>query len=107
MAAVGGTFLHGFDPVALSLIVLAVAFAAIVVVVAIRRRRNTPRWLRSKAARKRLDVIARDLDRLAEYGPGLPDIDPFCGSPSSAARTRWPRVGSTRRSKNTAPRTSS
>ena len=70
----GGSFLEGNDPAALLLIAVAVVVTAIVVGrAAIRHRRKFPRWLKSLMARKRLDVIVRDVDRMAEYAGGLDD----------------------------------
>jgi len=69
-----GAFLEGNDPAALLLIAVAVVVTAIVVGrAAIRHRRRFPRWLKSLMARKRLDVIVRDVDRMAEYDGGIDD----------------------------------
>jgi tetratricopeptide (TPR) repeat protein len=69
-----GTFLEGNDPAALLLIAMAVVGTAIVVGIAVYRyRRKFPRWLKSLVVKKRLDVIVRDVDRLAEGGSALGD----------------------------------
>jgi tetratricopeptide (TPR) repeat protein len=76
----GGTFLHGSDPVALVLIVAAVVFAATVAGMTVyRQRRRLPRWLRSIMVKRRLDMIRRDLYRMAEY----------VGSPFESEQSAW------------------
>ena len=76
----GESFLRGYDPVALLLIVLAIAFAATVGGVTIyRQRKRLPRWLRSMMVRRRLDMIRRDLYRMAEY----------VGSPHESDQAAW------------------
>jgi tetratricopeptide (TPR) repeat protein len=76
MPCMGGTFLEGIDPAALLLILVAVAVTTFLGVrTTLRSRRRFPRWLRSVMVRKRLDVIVRDLDRMAEYVGSLRDSD--------------------------------
>jgi tetratricopeptide (TPR) repeat protein len=91
----GGTFLEGNDPAALLLIAVAVVVTAIVVArAAIRYRRRFPRWLKSLLATKRLDVIVRDVDRMAEYAGGLDDSSqaiwhPFQLGLAAMAACQW------------------
>jgi tetratricopeptide (TPR) repeat protein len=76
----GETLLQGYDPVAILLIALAIAFAATVVGVTVyRQRKRFPRWLRSMMVRRRLDMIRRDLYRMAEHG----------GSPYESEHAAW------------------
>ncbi len=83
----GGTFLEGNDPAALLLIAVAVVGTAIIVGRAIyRQRRKFPRWLKSLVSRKRLDVIVRDVDRLAEYDGALYDSEQVVWQPFEVGR---------------------
>jgi tetratricopeptide (TPR) repeat protein len=76
----GESSLPGNDPLALVLIILAIAFAATVVGVTIyRQRKRFPRWLRSMMVRRRLDMIRRDLNRMAEY----------VGTPTESEQAAW------------------
>jgi tetratricopeptide (TPR) repeat protein len=91
----GGVFAQGYDPLALLLIVLAVAFAATVVGVTVyRQRKRFPRWLRSMMVRRRLDMIRRDLYRMAEH-VGMPyesqqaDWQPFEYGLAAMAANQW------------------
>jgi tetratricopeptide (TPR) repeat protein len=91
----GGAFLEGIDPAALLLIVAAVGVTAFLAVrTALRSRRRFPRWLRSMVIRKRLDVIVRDVDRMARYGGGSHDSDqavwqPFEFGLAAMAESQW------------------
>jgi tetratricopeptide (TPR) repeat protein len=67
MTQMGGTPAQSFDPAALLVIVLVVGAGAALAIAALRRRPKVPRWLKLRRVRKRLDVIRRDLDRMAEY----------------------------------------
>jgi tetratricopeptide (TPR) repeat protein len=83
----GGTFLEGSDPAALLLIAVAVVGTAIVVGRAVYlHRRKFPRWLKSLVARKRLDVIVRDVDRLAEHDGALNDSEQAVWQPFEVGR---------------------
>jgi tetratricopeptide (TPR) repeat protein len=64
------------DPVALWMILAAACVAAALGVIAFRYRSRFPRWLRKILARKRLNVIRRDLDRMAEYVGALSASEP-------------------------------
>lgn len=80
MPAMDEVVLQGYDPLALLLIALAFVFAATVVGVTIyRQRKRFPRWLRSMMVRRRLDMIRRDLCRMAEY----------VGSPHESEQADW------------------
>jgi hypothetical protein len=86
----GGTFLQGNDPAALLFAIVVVAAAAIVAGRAVyHNRRKFPRWLRSVMVKKRLDVIVRDLDRMAESAGGISESEP-------AAWRLCPRAGGMR-----------
>lgn len=86
---------QGLDPAALLIVIAAVAFAAIVVGGAVMRgRRDASRRAVSVSAQKRLDVIVRDIDRLAEYvaGPANPKPEawgPFKRGLAATAACRW------------------
>jgi len=62
-----GTTAQGFDPAALLVIVIIVGAGAALGIAALRRRPKVPRWMKLRRASKRLDVIRRDLDRMAEH----------------------------------------
>ena len=81
MTQMGGTTAQGFDPAALLVILVIAGLGVVLGVVALRRRPKVPRWAQLKRYRKRLDVIRRDLDRMAEYTGNLRD------SPSPAGRS--------------------
>ncbi len=65
----GGISAEGFDPAALLVIVIIAGIGLALGIVAFRRRRKIPRWQKKemKRVKQRLDVIRRDLDRMAEY----------------------------------------
>jgi tetratricopeptide (TPR) repeat protein len=67
MVDMGGTSAEGFDPAALMVIVLVVGAGVALGIMAYRRRRKIPRWQKVTRVKQRLDVIRRDLDRMAEY----------------------------------------
>ena len=74
------TSLHGYDPLAIVLITLAIVFAVTVVGVTVyRQRKRFPRWLRSMMVRRRLDMIRRDLYQMAEY----------VGNPHESEQAAW------------------
>ena len=76
----GGASLQGYDPLALLLITIIVVFAAVVAGRAVyRRRKRFPRWLRSMVVRKRLDMVRRDLCRMADH----------IGSPYESEHAGW------------------
>ncbi len=77
----GGPPAQGFDPAALLVIVVVVGVGAALGIAALRRRPKVPSWLKLGRARKRLDVIRRDLDRMAEYGGELRDAEPAVKQP--------------------------
>jgi len=69
------------DPAALLAILAAVCIAVALGFAAFRYRGRFPRWLRSMMARKRLNVIRRDLDRMAEYVGALSASEPAAWPP--------------------------
>jgi len=71
--AMGATALRDFDLAALLLIALALVFGAVVLGIAARRRRRLARSRRAVAVKKRLEVIVRDLDRMAEPAGDFPE----------------------------------
>ena len=85
----------GFDPAALLLIAVVVVFAAVVAGRRVyRQRRRLPRWLRSIVVRKRLDMIRRDLYRMAEHVGSPHDTDqavwqPFELGLAAVAACQW------------------
>lgn len=81
MTQMGGTSAQGFDPAALLLIVMVAGVGAALAIAALRRRPKVPRWMKLGRARKRLDVIRRDLDRMAEYAEELRDAEPAVSQP--------------------------
>jgi len=72
----GSTPEQGFDPAALMLIVLIAGIGIGIGIVALRRRPKVPRWMNPRRARKKLDVIRRDLDRMFEYVGDLRESGP-------------------------------
>ena len=58
------------------MILAAVCVAAFLGFLAFRYRSRFPRWLRDMLARKRLSVIRRDLDRMADYVGALSATEP-------------------------------
>jgi tetratricopeptide (TPR) repeat protein len=66
MTQMGGTAESGFDPAALLVIVVIVGVGITLGIIALRRRPKVPRWMKRRV-RKRLDVLRRDLNRMAEY----------------------------------------
>ena len=62
-----GNSTQGLDPAALLVIVLIVGAGAALGIAAIRRRPKVPNWMKVRRAGRRLDVIRRDLDRMAEH----------------------------------------
>jgi len=83
----GGISIQSIDPAALLVIGVIVAVAAVLGVVALRRRKRMPRWLRSRRVKTRLDVVRRDLDRMAEYAGGLPESSGAVWRPFELALT--------------------
>jgi tetratricopeptide (TPR) repeat protein len=77
----GGTPAPGFDPAALLVIVIIVGAGAALGIAALRRRPKVPRWVKLSRPRRRLDVIRRDLDRMAEYIGELRDSEPTVRQP--------------------------
>ncbi len=76
----GDSSLQGYDPLAVVLIVLAIAGAATVAGVTVyRQRKRLPRWLKSMMVRRRLDMIRRDLYRMAEH----------VGAPHESDQAAW------------------
>ncbi len=76
-----GTSAQGLDPAALLVIAIVVGVGAALGIAALRRRPKTPRWLKLGRTRKRLDVIRRDLDRMAEYFGELRNAEPAVSKP--------------------------
>ena len=91
----GGTSLESNDPAAMLLIAVAVVVTAIIAGRAVYlHRRRFPRWLKSLVARRRLDVIVREVDGLAEYAGGLGDSkqavwQPFQVGLAAMAAYQW------------------
>jgi tetratricopeptide (TPR) repeat protein len=93
ISGMGGTSPEGFDPAALLVIVLVAGAGVALGIMAFRRRRKIPRWLKQKV-KTRLDVIRRDLDRMAEYTGGLRESvievsQPFEYGRDAMAACRW------------------
>jgi tetratricopeptide (TPR) repeat protein len=91
----GAPYLHGYDPLALLLVALIVVFGAVALgIAAHRHRRQRPRWLKSVSATKRVDLVVRALDRLAESKADLLGLDPearqsFQRGLAAMAACRW------------------
>ena len=90
----GSTPEQGFDPAALMLIVLIAGIGIGIGIVALRRRPKVPRWMNLRRARKKLDVIRRDLDRMFEYVGDLRDSEspisrPFEQGAAAMTRCHW------------------
>ena len=78
----GGTFFQTSDPIALAFIAGAVIFAAVIITLEVRRRRGRiPRWMRSKLAPRRIDLITLDFDRIADYVRGVSEGEPTAWQP--------------------------
>ena len=94
MAGMDGFSSLGLSPAAW-LVVLAVAGIGVAVGIAVlRRRARIPRWPKPKRVKVRLDVIRRDLDRVAEYAGGLRESEaevskPFELGRAAMAACRW------------------
>jgi len=91
---VGTLLRQHLDVAALSVVVLVLGVVAALAISALRKRRQELRKLRPKGVRTRLDVIRRDLDRMAEYIGGLPESDPAVWQPAelglaAMAACRW------------------
>jgi len=67
MTQMGGSTGQGFDPAALLVIVIVAGLGVALGIAALRRRPKVPRWMKPSRARRRPDVIRRDLNRMAEY----------------------------------------
>jgi tetratricopeptide (TPR) repeat protein len=86
--------LSAIDPVAV-LVVLAVGAAAVALgYAAFRYRARLRRWFKSVTAGKRLHVIRRDLDRMAEYIGRVHEADPAAWQPfedglAAMAECQW------------------
>ncbi len=90
----GGTSAEGLDPAALLVIVIIAGVGVALGIVAYRRRLKIPRWLRQKRSKTRLDVIRRDLDRIAEYTGDLRESaiavsQPFESGRAAMAACQW------------------
>ena len=82
----GGTSAEGFDPAALLVILLIAGVGVALGIVALRRRRKIPRWEKPEKVKKRLDVIRRGLDRMAEYAGGLRESEAEVSQPFELGR---------------------
>jgi len=80
--AMGGNASQGLDPAALLAVVVVAGVGAALAIAALRRRAKVPKWMGLKRYRKRLDVIRRDLDRMAEYVGELRDSQPAVSQPA-------------------------
>ena len=69
------------------LVILLIAGVGVALgIVALRRRRKIPRWQKPEKVKKRLDVIRRDLDRMAEYVGRLPESEIAVSQPFEYGR---------------------
>jgi tetratricopeptide (TPR) repeat protein len=93
----GGSVIRDVDPAALVLIFLIVVIVAGTIgTIVYRNRRKFPRWLRS-SLKRRLDVVVRDLDRMADYVDNLAEGEPQAWQPfdeglTAMAAYRWDKA---------------